>query len=76
MRGGPVGLEAVDADRGPDNAYVTPQLKGLWSRSKRGFFHDGRFQTLGSVVDHYDSCFGLHLTAGQKSDLVQYLKSL
>jgi hypothetical protein len=28
------------------------------------------------VVDHYDSCFGLHLSAGQKSDLVQYLKSL
>jgi hypothetical protein len=69
-------IDSFQADRGPDNAYVTPQLKGLWARSKRGFFHDGRFQTLDSVVDHYDSCFGLHLTAGQKSDLVQYLKSL
>jgi mono/diheme cytochrome c family protein len=69
-------IDSFQADRGPDNAYVTPQLKGLWARSKRGFFHDGRFQTLDSVVSHYDSCFGLHLSAGQKSDLVQYLKSL
>jgi hypothetical protein len=29
-----------------------------------------------AVVNHYDSCFGLHLTSRQKSDLVQYLKSL
>jgi hypothetical protein len=28
------------------------------------------------VVDHYNSCFGLNLSPGQKSDLVQYLKSL
>jgi hypothetical protein len=69
-------VDSFQADRGPDNAYVTPQLKGLWARSKRGFFHDGRFESLGAVVDHYDSCFGLHLSAGQKSDLVQYLKSL
>jgi hypothetical protein len=69
-------VDSFQADRGPDNAYVTPQLKGLWARSKRGFFHDGRFESLGAVVDHYDSCFGLHLSQGQKSDLVQYLKSL
>jgi hypothetical protein len=69
-------IDSFQADRGPDNSLVTPQLKGLWSRSKRGFFHDGRFPTLGSVVDHYNSCFGLNLSPGQKSDLVQYLKSL
>ncbi|HET8673123.1 MAG TPA: hypothetical protein VFL87_05785 [Thermoleophilaceae bacterium] len=69
-------IDSFQADRGPDNSYVTPQLKGLWSRSKRGFFHDGRFPTLGAVVDHYNSCFGLNLSPGQKSDLVQYLKSL
>ena len=56
--------------------YVTPQLKGLWARSKRGFYHDGRHPTLGAVVDHYNGCFGLNLSAGQKSDLVEYLKSL
>jgi hypothetical protein len=69
-------IDSFQADRGPDNSYVTPQLKGLWSRSKRGFFHDGRFPSLGAVVDHYNSCFGLNLSPGQKSDLVQYLKSL
>jgi hypothetical protein len=69
-------IDSFQADRGPDNSYVTPQLKGLWSRSKRGFFHDGRFPTLGAVVDHYNSCFGLNLSPGQKSDLVQFLKSL
>jgi len=69
-------IDSFQADRGPDNSYVTPQLKGLWSRSKRGFFHDGRFPTLGAVVDHYNSCFGLNLSPGQKGDLVQFLKSL
>jgi hypothetical protein len=29
-----------------------------------------------SVVDHYDQTFALGLGAGEKSDLVQYLKSL
>jgi len=75
-KGSEICIDDFQANRGPDNSYVTPQLKGLWSRSKRGFFHDGRFQTLGDVVNHYNSCFGLNLSAGQKSDLVQYLKSL
>jgi hypothetical protein len=68
--------DSFQADRGPDGTYVTPQLKGLWARSKRGFYHDGRHPTLGAVIDHYNSCFGLKLSAGQKSDLVQYLMSL
>ena len=69
--------DSFQADRGPEGGtYVTPQLKGLWARSKRGFYHDGRHATLGAVIDHYNSCFGLNLSAGQKSDLVQYLKSL
>lgn len=49
---------------------------GLWTHTKGGFFHDGRFPTLAAVVDHYDSFFGLGLTASQKSDLIAYLKSL
>jgi hypothetical protein len=54
---------------------VTPQLAGLWARSKRGFYHDGRYPDLMVVVNHYDSCFNLGLTAQEKSDLVQFLKS-
>jgi cytochrome c peroxidase len=68
--------DAFQADRGPDGMYRTTPLKGLFAHAKGGFYHDGRFGTLGTVVDHYDSCFGLGLTAAQKSDLVQYLKSL
>jgi hypothetical protein len=29
-----------------------------------------------AVVNHYDKHFGLHLTAAQKADLVEFLKSL
>jgi hypothetical protein len=67
--------DAFQADRGPDGTYVTAPLQALFTRSKRGFYHDGRFATLLDVVNHYDSCFDLGLSAQQKSDLVQYLKS-
>ena len=49
---------------------------GCWTHSKGGFYHDGRFATLQAVVDHYDGHFNLQLTAGEKNDLVEYLKSL
>jgi hypothetical protein len=68
--------DSFQADRSPTHQYRTTPLRGLWSHAKGGFYHDGRFQTLGQVVDHYNSCFGLNLSPGQKSDLVQYLKSL
>ena len=72
-------IDSFQADRGPTGAvgstYVTPQLPGLWARSKRGFYHDGRFPTLLAVLNHYDGCFGLGLSAGQKNDLVEFLKS-
>jgi mono/diheme cytochrome c family protein len=67
--------DAFQANRGPDGTYVTAPLQALFTRSKRGFYHDGRFRTLLDVVDHYNSCFNLGLKAQQKSDLVQYLKS-
>jgi hypothetical protein len=68
--------DSFQADRGPDGTYRTTPLKGMFAKSKRGFYHDGRFPTLLDVVDHYDQCFGLHLSSGEKSDLVEYLKSL
>jgi hypothetical protein len=67
--------DAFQADRGPDGTYVTAPLQALFTRSKRGFYHDGRYATLMDVVNHYDSCFNLGLNAQQKDDLVQYLKS-
>ncbi len=71
-----IGIDDFQANRSPDKRYRTTPLRGLFSREKGGFYHDGRFATLGGVVDHYDSTFGLKLTAAQKSDLVEYLKSL
>jgi cytochrome c peroxidase len=68
-------IDSFTADRGPDGTYTIAPLQALFTRSKRGFYHDGRFKTLMDVVDHYDSCFKLSLSVQQKSDLVQYLKS-
>src|SRR4051794_36229631 len=68
--------DSFQADRSPDGMYRTTPLRGLWTHSKGGYYHDGRYKTLGAVVDHYDSCMNLGLNAQQKSDLVQYLKSL
>src|SRR5438067_4634505 len=67
--------DAFQADRGPDGTYVTAPLQALFTRSKRGFYHDGRYPTLLDVVNHYDSCFKLRLSAQQKGDLVEYVKS-
>jgi hypothetical protein len=69
-------IDSFQADRAPDHGYRTAPLNGLWTHEKGGFYHDGRFATLNEVVAHYDSCFNLGLTGQEKSDLVQYLKSL
>lgn len=71
-----VGVDSFQADRAPDRRYRTPPLKGLWTHQKGGFFHDGRFATLLDVVNHFDTLFALGLTAQEKSDLVEYLKSI
>ncbi|MEJ2265960.1 MAG: hypothetical protein P8X95_21140 [Anaerolineales bacterium] len=69
-------IDNFQAERSPDGAYRTSPLKGLWTHTKGGFFHDGRFATLRDVVDHYNECFSLNLTNQESNDLVEYLKSL
>lgn len=71
-----IGIDAFQADRSPDGRYRTAPLKGLWTHTKGGFYHDGRFATLLDVVNHYDAFFGLALNDSQKDDLVEFLKSL
>ncbi|MGH8139533.1 MAG: hypothetical protein ACREVV_15265 [Steroidobacteraceae bacterium] len=71
-----IGVDDFQANRAPDRKYRTAPLKGLWTHQAGGFYHDGRFATLADVVNHYDAFFGLRLSAQEKSDLVQYLKSL
>jgi hypothetical protein len=71
-----IGIDDFQANRAPDKRYRTAPLKGLWTHTKGGFYHDGRFATLRDVVNHYDAHFGLLLTEREKGDLVEYLKSL
>jgi hypothetical protein len=59
-----------------ERAYRTAPLKGLWTHTEGGFYHDGRFRTLREVIDHYDRTFGLRLGGGAKRDLIEFLKSL
>jgi hypothetical protein len=69
-------IDDFQANRAPDLRYRTAPLNGLWTHQKGGFYHDGRFPTLLDVVNHYDQCFTLGLTAPEKQDLAQYLLSL
>lgn len=69
-------IDDFQSNRSPDKSYVTQGLRGLWTHMKGGFYHDGRFATLMDVVNHYDNCKSLKLTEAEKSDLVEYLKSL
>jgi hypothetical protein len=71
-----IGIDSFQADRSPEGRYRTTPLRGLFAHQKGGFYHDGRFATLADVVSHYDTTFGLGLSAGDKADLVEYLKSL
>ena len=71
-----IGIDDFQARRAPDARYRTTPLRGLWTHPKRGYYHDGRFASLGDVVDHYDALLGLSLSPAQKTDLVEYLKSL
>jgi hypothetical protein len=71
-----IGIDSFQAERSPDGVYRTTPLKGLWTHTKGGFYHDGRFATLLDVVNHYDTHFGLSLAEEEKRDLVEFLKSL
>jgi hypothetical protein len=74
--GAEIGIDDNQADRAPDQRYRTAPLKGLWTHTTGGFYHDGRFATLADVVNHYQTPLQLNLSPGQVSDLVEYLKSL
>ena len=67
--------DSFQADRSPTGMYRTTPLRGMRGKRKGGFYHDGRYPTLLSTVDHYNSCFGLGLTTSEKRDLVEFLKS-
>jgi len=69
-----VGTDPGYAQRTATGKYRTTPLRGLANHAP--YFHDGSAPDLMAVVNHYDALFGLHLSAAQKADLVEYLKSL
>jgi cytochrome c peroxidase len=71
-----IGIDDFQANRAPDKRYRTAPLKGLWTHTKGGFYHDGRFPNLRAVVNHYNTQFGLGLSEQDTVDLIEYLKSL
>lgn len=62
------------ASRSATKKYRTAPLQGVWQHPP--YFHNGISPTLDDVVERYDARKNLGLTAAQKSDLVQFLKSL
>ena len=69
-----VGTEPVYASRTATGKYRTTPLRGLWQHAP--YFHDGSAKDLPAVVEHYDNRFNLDLSARQKADLVEFLKTL
>jgi hypothetical protein len=78
-------IDSFEADRAPGHAYQTMNLAGIFVRerglfmfpqNKGRFYHDGRFKTLLDLVNSYNDRFALGLSASEKNDLVEYLKSL
>ena len=73
-----VGQDPSYALRSVTKRYRTTPLRGLWNppQLEGPYFHDGRARTLAEAVDHYVRLFDLALTARQRADLVEFLKTL
>ena len=73
-----VGQDAAYAARSATGKYRTTPLRGLHHPPQLTgpYFHDGSAATLADAIDHYVTLRSLTLTAQQKADLVEYLKSL
>jgi mono/diheme cytochrome c family protein len=66
------------AQRSVTKMYRTTPLRGLYNppQLQGPYFHNGVAETLEEVVDRYVAKRSLNLTAQEKADLVQYLRSL
>jgi cytochrome c peroxidase len=69
-----VGEEPVYASRSATKMYRTTPLRALWQHPP--YFHDGSAGDLLAVVNHYNTLLSLGLTSAQKTDLVEFLKTL
>jgi cytochrome c peroxidase len=62
------------SQRSATKKYRTTPLRALFQHAP--YFHDGSARDLSAVVEHYNRQLSLNLTAAQKADLVEFLKSL
>lgn len=84
-----LGFGAVTGNPNDNGKFLTPTLRNIELTAP--YMHDGRFQTLEEVIDHYNNGGqysptvdplmkhigdGLHLTAQDKADLLAFLKTL
>lgn len=69
-----IGADPVYASRSATKKYRTTPLRALWQHPP--YFHDGSAADLPAVVEHYNKQFNLGLTAQQKADLIEFLKTL
>ena len=85
-----IGREEVTEDANDKGKFKVPSLRNI--EMTRPYMHDGRFQTLEEVIEHYNSGIkasttadptvlntqstGLFLNAQDKEDLLNFLKTL
>ena len=72
------GQDPAYAARSATKLYRTTPLRALWHPPELTgpYFHDGNAATLAHVVDHYVKLQGITLTARQRADLIEFLKTL
>ena len=83
-----LGLGKITENTSDNGKFKTPSLRNIEVSSP--YMHDGRFETLEEVIDHYDSGghfsstvdplmkklgVGLNLTNQEKSDLIDFLRT-
>jgi hypothetical protein len=61
-------------DIGSGGFYKTPTLVNADFNAP--YFHDGRFENYGQVIDHFDRVFDMGLTAQDRADLASYLTAI
>jgi cytochrome c peroxidase len=58
-----IGIDDFEAKGSPTGKYRTTPLGGLLTKTKAGFYHDGRFATLNDVVNHYNNHLSSNLSS-------------
>jgi hypothetical protein len=67
-------LDHARHDVGSGGIFRTPTLRNADFNAP--YFHDGRFDTYGQVVDHFNRTFDLGLSSDDRADLVAYLTAI